>query len=64
LRKQLAVALCKLFDPFCEVVIHDFADFEQSIIHIEGNNSNRSIGGAATNLLLTRAMGGETDEDL
>jgi predicted transcriptional regulator YheO len=64
LMKQLAVALHKLFGSFCEVVIHDFTDFEHSIIHIEGNISNRSIGGAATDLLLTRASSGETDEDL
>lgn len=62
--KRLAVALCKLFNSQCEVVIHDFTDFEHSIIHIEGNISNRSVGGAATDLLLTHARNGATDEDL
>jgi predicted transcriptional regulator YheO len=61
---QLAVGLHRLFGSQCEVVIHDFTDFERSIIHIEGNVTNRSIGGAATDLLLTRASSGETDQDL
>lgn len=64
LLQRLATAICKLFGPQCEVVIHDFADFEHSIVHIEGNVSNRSVGGAATDLLLARARSGETDEDL
>ena len=61
---RLAKAVQRLFGPFCEVVIHDFADFEHSIVHLEGNISNRSIGGAATDLLLKRARDGDTDEDL
>lgn len=62
--KRVAVALHRLFDPFCEVVIHDFADFEHSIIALEGNITGRAIGGAATDLLLAKASQGETDEDL
>src|SRR5690349_10466974 len=61
---QLAVALRRLFSPFCEVVIHDFADFEHSIVCIEGNVTNRNVGGAATDLLLAKASQGDTDEDL
>ena len=44
---QIAESLRRLFDPFCEVVIHEFSDFEHSIIHIEGNITNRKLGGAA-----------------
>ncbi len=62
--RQVAAALEKLFEPFCEVVIHDFADFEHSIVCLAGNITNRSIGGAATDLLLAKASDGETDEDL
>jgi predicted transcriptional regulator YheO len=62
--RQVAAALEKLFEPFCEVVIHDFADFEHSIVCLAGNITNRNIGGAATDLLLTKASDGETDEDL
>ncbi|MEZ4832431.1 MAG: PAS domain-containing protein [Caldilineaceae bacterium] len=38
---QIAESLRRLFDPFCEVVIHDFSDFEHLIIHLEGNITNR-----------------------
>jgi predicted transcriptional regulator YheO len=62
--KNVAVALHRLFEPFCEVVVHDFSDFEHSIILLEGNITNRTIGGAATDLLLAKATSGETDEDL
>jgi predicted transcriptional regulator YheO len=62
--RQLAVALRRVFCPFCEVVIHDFSDFEHSIVCIEGNITNRRIGGAATDLLLTKVSQGDTDEDL
>jgi predicted transcriptional regulator YheO len=62
--RNVAAALHRLFAPFCEVVVHDFADFEHSIIDIAGNITNRTVGGAATDLLLAKAMSGDTDEDL
>jgi predicted transcriptional regulator YheO len=62
--QQVAAAIANLFTPFCEVVIHDFADFEHSIVCIAGNITDRSIGGAATDLLLAKVSRGETDEDL
>lgn len=62
--QRVAVALHRLFAPFCEVVVHDFADFEHSIICIEGNITGRTVGGGATDLLLAKAVNGETDEDL
>jgi predicted transcriptional regulator YheO len=62
--KQIAVALHRLFDPFCEVVIHDFSDFEHSIIHLEGDVTHRKVGGAATDLLLAKAQSGDTDADM
>lgn len=62
--QRTATALQRLLDPFCEVVVHDFRDFEHSIIHIEGNITNRKVGDAATDLLLSKASQGDTDEDL
>lgn len=62
--EQIAVALRHLFEPYCEVVIHDLADYEHSIICLEGNLTGRKIGGAATDLLLAKASNGETDDDL
>lgn len=64
LLRQIAVALKELFDPYCEVVLHDFSDFERSIVFVAGNVTNRSVGGPATDLLLTKARAGDTDEDL
>jgi len=63
LLKQLSVGIAKLFAPHCEVVIHDFSDLEQSIIHIDGNISGRRVGGGATDLLLLQARQGETARD-
>lgn len=48
----------------CEAVVHDFHDLEHSIIHIEGNVTNRAIGGAATDLLLEKVRQGDTQHDL
>jgi predicted transcriptional regulator YheO len=62
--EQVAAALHNLLEPYCEVLIHDFADYERSIICMEGNITGRSVGGAATDLLLAKASNGETDEDL
>ena len=62
--EQVAVALRNLLAPYGEVVIHDFADYEHSIIRMEGNLTGRNVGGAATDLLLAKASNGETDEDL
>lgn len=62
--QHTATALHRLLAPFCEVVVHDFRDFEHSIIHIDGNITNRQVGDAATDLLLTKASLGDTDEDL
>jgi len=64
LLRHLAKAVERLFAPFCEVIIHDFSDLEHSIVHMEGALSGRSIGGAATDLLLERARTGETKNDL
>jgi len=62
--KQIAVGVHKLFGQYCEVVIHDFSDLEHSIIHIEGNVTGRSVGGAATNLLLACVRNNDTAQDL
>ena len=64
LMRQFARSIEKLLSPFCEVIIHDFADLERSIIHIEGALLGHSIGGAATDLLLGRVRNGEPHDDL
>ncbi|MCX6017680.1 MAG: PAS domain-containing protein [Chloroflexi bacterium] len=61
---QLAVALHDLLGPMCEVVVHDFADLEHSIIQIEGDVTYRAIGGAATDLILESVRTNATESDL
>jgi predicted transcriptional regulator YheO len=47
--KAIASSLVKLFGPHaCEVVIHDLADLDHSIVWIEGNVTNRQVGGPMT----------------
>ncbi|MEO0564578.1 MAG: helix-turn-helix transcriptional regulator, partial [Chloroflexota bacterium] len=62
--RQIAVGLQKLFGASCEVVIHDFNDLERSIVHIEGNVTGRSVGGAATDLLLACVRNENTARDM
>jgi len=61
---QLSAALHQLLGPMCEVVLHDFADLEHSIVHIEGDVTHRAIGGAATDLILAKVAQGDTHQDL
>lgn len=53
--KKMAVALGKMFAPFCEVVLHDLRTPEQAIVVIENNFSGRAVGDATTNIGLQRA---------
>jgi predicted transcriptional regulator YheO len=62
--QQIAVGIQKLFGASCEVVIHDFSDLEHSIVHIEGTVTGRSVGGAATDLLLACVRNRNTDHDM
>lgn len=62
--QQIAVGIQKLWGLSCEVVIHDFADLEHSIVHIEGNITGRSVGGAATDLLLACVRNENTAKDM
>lgn len=62
--KQISVGIQKLFGASCEVVIHDFRDLDHSIIHIEGNVTGRSVGGAATDLLLACVRNDNTAHDM
>ncbi len=62
--KRIASGVQKLFGQSCEVVIHDFSNLEHSIIHMEGNITGRSVGGAATDLLLACVQNDNTDHDM
>jgi predicted transcriptional regulator YheO len=62
--RQVATVITRTFGAVCEVVIHDFADIERSVILIEGNVTNRSVGNAPTDLLLRAVRAGHTSQDL
>ncbi len=49
--KRLAKGIVSVFGERCEVVIHDFADMAQSVVHIEGDVTHRSIGAPITDLV-------------
>jgi predicted transcriptional regulator YheO len=62
--RQTAKTIVETFGDICEVVIHDFADIEHSVVHIEGNVTNRSVGAGPTDLLLKAVRSGRTEQDL
>jgi len=64
LLRRVATGIERLFAPYCEVVIHDFSDLEHSIVDVQGSLCDRSVGGAATDLILKRLRGSETAPDL
>jgi predicted transcriptional regulator YheO len=49
--KRIAKGIVGVFGNRCEVVIHDFTDITQSVIHIEGNVTNRRVGAPITTTL-------------
>ena len=48
--KRLAKGIESVFGERCEVVIHDFSDITQSLVHMKGNVTNRTIGAPITDL--------------
>jgi len=49
--KRIAKGIAGVFGNRCEVVIHDFTDITQSVIHIDGHVTNRQIGAPITSTL-------------
>ena len=49
--KRIAKGIAGIFGNRCEVVIHDFIDITRSVIHIEGNVTNRQAGAPITSTL-------------
>ena len=50
--KHTARGIVSVFGKRCEVVIHDFRDITQSVVHIEGNVTNRSVGAPVTGTMM------------
>src|SRR5262245_37016012 len=65
LLKNIAVAIVQTFGrEVCEVVIHDLADLEHSIVCIEGSVTERRIGGPMTDLGLEMIRAGRIEDVL
>ena len=60
LMKDAGLAITSLLGRHCEVVIHDLADLEHSIIWIEGNVTGRKVGGMMGDLGLEMLRKGDT----
>ncbi|OZI74341.1 helix-turn-helix transcriptional regulator [Bordetella genomosp. 12] len=52
--QHIACGLSQTFAPFCEVVVHDLREPEQSILAIHNNLSGRQVGDPTTALGLAR----------
>ncbi len=50
--EKIADAIHALFGANCEVVIHDLADLQKSLVFMRGNVTGRSVGAPATDLLV------------
>ena len=62
--KRIVKGLAGFLGPACEVVLHDFRNLKRSIVAIEGNVTDRSVGGPATELLLHLLKAGKTRGNL
>lgn len=50
--KGIARGIVGVFGERCEVVIHDFTDITRSVVYIEGNVTNRSVGAPVTSTMM------------
>jgi len=55
--------ISQTFGRHCEVVLHDFRDPEHSIVHIEGNVTNRNPSGSVTQIGLALIAEGDAAQD-
>lgn len=59
---QVGEAICRTIGPQCEVVLHDLADMEQSIVWVKGMVTERSVGGCMTARGLSLVRAGRTED--
>ncbi len=50
--KHMARAVVATMGRHCEVVVHDFADMDHSVVHVEGNVTGRRVGAPVTDMAL------------
>lgn len=62
--QRITAMIAEQFGSRCEVVLHDLTkDYNHTIVAIEGNITNRSIGGSGSNLGLPVLAGKKKDGD-
>jgi predicted transcriptional regulator YheO len=59
---QVGEAICRTIGPHCEVVLHDLADMEQSIVWVKGTVTERTVGGCMTARGLSLVRAGQTED--
>lgn len=64
--KRMAKGITSIFGDRCEVVIHDFSDIANSLIHLEGNITQRSVGAPITDMVfrLLNEFGNDASDKL
>ena len=62
--KNMAKGITSVFGERCEVVIHDFSDLKASLVHIEGEVTNRSLNSTIPDMLyrLIKEFGDEAPD--
>jgi predicted transcriptional regulator YheO len=60
--REIARGIVALFPGFCEVVIHDLTDLEHSVVHIEGNITDRAVGSPMTDAGLRALRDGNVEQ--
>jgi len=59
--ERMGQSLTATLGDWCEVVVHDLADLEHSIVSISGNVTGRKVEGPMTDLGLFKLRAGETE---
>lgn len=62
--RQICDAIAMLWGPGCEVVLHDFANLDRSVVHVAGNVTGRAVGSPLTDLGLQVLTSGQVDQDI
>lgn len=60
---RMGEALCRTVGPQCEVVVHDLADMEHSIVWIMGTVTERTVGGCMTSRGLSLVRSNSTQDN-
>lgn len=62
--RNMCDAIVALLGERCEAVIHDFSDFDRSIVYMAGNVTGRSVGGPVSDMGLRLLISAPPDQDV